>query len=195
MPRNVTRYPVTGPNSLWQIYKTVSRWKAMRNFVLIQAARYSPSLRFKNWIFRRLLGMKVGENTAFALMAMPDVFFPELITVGDDSIIGYNTTILCHEYLTREYRLGEVRIGSRVMIGAGCIILPGVTIGDGAVVGAGSVVVRDVAPGSFVAGNPLRVIRLQEEAEEAARESPEPPCSGTEALSRAAGRGAIDGEH
>ncbi|WP_234340167.1 acyltransferase [Gorillibacterium timonense] len=159
MPRKVERYPVTGPNSLWQVYKTVSPWRAMRNFVFIQVSRYSPSLRLKNWIFRHVLGMRVGENTAFALMAMPDVFFPERITVGDDSIIGYNTTILCHEYLTREYRLGDVRIGSRVMIGAGSIILPGVTIGDDAMVGAGSVVVRDVAPGSFVAGNPLQVIR------------------------------------
>ncbi|MEO3947712.1 DapH/DapD/GlmU-related protein [Gorillibacterium sp. CAU 1737] len=159
MPRKVERYPVTGPNSLWQVYSTVSRWKAIRNFIFIQVSRYSPSLRLKNAIYRRVLGMRVGRHTAFALMAMPDVFFPERITVGEDTIIGYNTTILCHEYLTHEYRLGDVRIGSRVMIGAGSILLPGVTIGDDAVVGAGTVVVRDVAPGSFVAGNPMQVIR------------------------------------
>jgi acetyltransferase-like isoleucine patch superfamily enzyme len=113
----------------------------------------------KNWIYRRLLGMKVGRDAAFALMVMVDVFFPQLISVGDNSIIGYNTTILAHEYLVKEYRLGEVRIGSGVMIGANCTILPGVTIGDGAIVGAGSVVHKDVAAGAFVAGNPLRVIR------------------------------------
>lgn len=103
--------------------------------------------------------MKVGQNTAFGLMAMVDVFFPEKITIGDNSIIGYNTTILAHEYLINEYRLGEVRIGSNVLIGANCTILPGVTIGDDAIIGAGSVVHKDVAAGSFVAGNPLRVIR------------------------------------
>ena len=103
--------------------------------------------------------MKVGRNTAFGLMAMVDVFFPERIPVGDNTIIGYNTTILTHEYLTNEYRLGDVNIGSHVMIGANTTILPGVTIGDDAVVGAGSVVHKDVAAGSFVAGNPLRVIR------------------------------------
>lgn len=157
--RNVKRYPTTGPNALWQVYHTVSKWKAMRNFVFIQITRYSPSLRLKLWIYRRILGMKVGNTTSFALMVMPDVFFPELIRVGDNTIIGYNSTILCHEYLTHEYRLGEVHIGSNVMIGANTTVLPGVTIGDGAVVGAGSVVHKDVAPGSFVAGNPLRVIR------------------------------------
>ncbi|MNP30240.1 Virginiamycin A acetyltransferase [compost metagenome] len=103
--------------------------------------------------------MKVGKETSFALMVMVDVFFPERIHVGDNCVIGYNTTILAHEYLIDEYRLGDVRIGSHVMIGANCTILPGVTIGDRAVVAAGAVVHKNVAPGSFVAGNPLQVIR------------------------------------
>lgn len=157
--RNTERYPVEGPNALWQMYKTVNRWKAVRNFVFIQLARYCPSLPVKNWIYRNVLGMKVGENTAFALMVMVDVFFPERIRIGSNTIIGYNSTILTHEYLIKEYRLGDVNIGSNVMIGANTTILPGVTIGDNAVVGAGSVVHRDVEPGSFVAGNPLQVIR------------------------------------
>ncbi|WP_127583194.1 acyltransferase [Paenibacillus koleovorans] len=157
--RNTERFPVEGPNALWQMYKTVSRFKAVRNFVFIQIARYCPSLPVKNWIYRRVLGMKVGNHTSFALMVMVDVFFPEKIHVGDNSIIGYNATLLTHEYLIKEYRLGEIRIGSHVMIGANVTVLPGVTIGDHAVVGAGSVVHKDVAPGSFVAGNPLQVIR------------------------------------
>nr|WP_187698908.1 acyltransferase [Paenibacillus alvei] len=144
---------------MWQIYRTVSPWKGMWNFICIQIARYSPSLRLKLWIYRRLLRMKVGEYTAFGLMAMVDVFFPERIEIGDNTIIGYNSTILAHEYLTHEYRLGTVRIGSHVMIGANSTILPGVTIGDHAVVAAGTVVYKDVLPGQMVGGNPMRVIR------------------------------------
>lgn len=168
--RKVDRYPVEGPNSLWQIYRTVSRWKGIRNFIFIQLARYSPSLKLKNAIYRRILGMKVGANTAFGLMVMVDVFFPEKIRIGDNTVIGYNTTILAHEYLIQEYRLGDVTIGSNVLIGANCTILPGVTIGDGAVVGAGCVVHKDVAPGSFVAGNPLQVIREADPADNTNRE-------------------------
>lgn len=82
--------------------------------------------------------------------------FPERISVGDNSIIGYNSTLLTHEYLIKEYRLGDIRIGSNVMIGANVTILPGVTIGDGAVIAAGSVVHKDVAPNARVGGNPLR---------------------------------------
>ncbi|WP_128896129.1 acyltransferase [Longirhabdus pacifica] len=160
--RNTKRYPVEGPNALWQIYKTVNKWKSVRNFIFIQVARYSPSLKFKNWIYRKVLKMKVGDHTAFALMVMVDVFFPEKISVGRNSIIGYNTTILAHEYLVKEYRLGEVNIGSHVMIGANTTILPGVTIGDHAVVGAGSVVNKDVPPYTFVAGNPAQRIKTVE---------------------------------
>lgn len=119
----------------------------------------------KNWIYRTFLRMKVGEDTAFALMVMVDLMFPEKITIGRNSVIGYNTTILSHEYLIKEYRLGEVYIGDEVLIGANSTILPGVTIGDGAIVSAGTLVHKDVPAGSFVGGNPMRMIYTKEEME------------------------------
>lgn len=160
--RRLDRYPVEGPNALWQIYRSVSPWKGVKNFICIQAARYCPVLPLKNWIYRKLLGMQIGEHTAFGLMVMVDVFFPEKIKIGTNSVIGYNTTILAHEYLIQEYRLGEVIIGDGVLIGANTTILPGVTIGDGAVVAAGSVVHKDVRAGAFVGGNPLRELERSE---------------------------------
>jgi acetyltransferase-like isoleucine patch superfamily enzyme len=114
-------------------------------------------------MYRKLLRMKVGNQTAFALMVMPDIMFPEKISVGHNTVIGYNTTILAHEYLIKEYRLGEVNIGNEVMIGANSTILPGVTIGDGAIVSAGTLVHKDVPPGCFVGGNPMKIIYTKEE--------------------------------
>jgi len=164
--RRTTRYSVSGTNSLWQIYKTVPFWKVVKNFIVIQVARYTPFLPVKNWLYRTLLKMEIGEHTAFALMVMPDIMFPEKIKVGRNSIIGYNTTILAHEYLIEEYRLGDVVIGDEVMIGANSTILPGVVIGDRAVVAAGTVVHKDVPAGAFVAGNPMRVVYTKEEMEQ-----------------------------
>ncbi|CAH2462612.1 MULTISPECIES: acyltransferase [Bacillus] len=161
--RRTTRYPVSGENSLWNVYKTVSFWKVMKNFIIIQIARYTPFLSVKNWLYRTFLRMEVGKKTSFALMVMPDIMFPEKITVGDNSIIGYNTTLLAHEYLIREYRLGEIVIGNEVMIGANTTVLPGVTIGDGAIVSAGTLVHKDVPGGAFVGGNPMRIIYTKEE--------------------------------
>lgn len=127
--RKTERFKVESSNSLWQIYKTVPFWKVVKNFIIIQLARYTPFLSMKNWLYRTFLKMEVGKQTSFALMVMPDIMFPERISVGRNSIIGYNTTILAHEYLIKEYRIGDVKIGDEVMIGANSTILPGVAIG------------------------------------------------------------------
>jgi len=170
--RKTTRYPVEGANSLWHVYKTVPFLKVVKNFIIIQLARYTPFLSLKNWMYRKLLRMEVGDQTSFALMVMLDVMFPEKITVGRNTVIGYNTTILAHEYLIKEYRLGDVIIGDEVMIGANSTILPGVTIGNGAIVSAGTLVHKDVPEGSFVGGNPMRIIFTKEELEERRKNDP-----------------------
>lgn len=144
-------------NTLVLWHQTVSLLKVLRNGVVILLARHSASLAFKRWLYRRL-GMQVGQHVSFAWQVTPDLFFPELIQVGDNSIIGYNTTILAHEYLLHEWRTGPVRIGANVVIGANCTILPGVVIGDGAVVSAMSLVNRDVPAGATVGGVPMRAL-------------------------------------
>ncbi|MDM5209244.1 acetyltransferase [Cytobacillus kochii] len=164
--RRTERYPVEGANSLWHVYKTVPFLKVVKNFVVIQLARYTPFLGVKSWLYRTFLRMKIGEQTSFALMVMLDVMFPEKISVGRNSVIGYNTTILAHEYLIKEYRLGTVEIGNEVMIGANCTILPGIVIEDGAIVSAGTLVHKDVPAGAFVGGNPMQIIFTKEEMEQ-----------------------------
>ncbi len=165
--RRTTKYPTKGSaNSLWHIYKTVPFLKVAKNFAVIQLSRYTPFVGVKNFLFRTFLKMDVGRQTSFALMAMPDVMFPERIKVGVNSIIGYNTTILAHEYLIDEYRIGDVIIGDHVLIGANTTILPGVEIGDGAIVSAATLVNRDIPPGVFAGGNPVKIIFTKEQMAE-----------------------------
>lgn len=123
------------------------------NYFVIVIARHLPSLRLKNFLYRRL-GMTVGRGVSWGLESTPDVFWPHLITVEDHAIIGYDATILCHEFLRDEYRTGPVEIGAGAMIGAGVIVLPGVQLGEGATVAANSLVTRDVPPDTTVAGVP-----------------------------------------
>ena len=50
-------------------------------------------------------------------------------------------------------------IGNAVDVGCNTVIMGGIQVGDRARIGAGSVVLRDVAAGDIVAGNPARSIR------------------------------------
>jgi acetyltransferase-like isoleucine patch superfamily enzyme len=86
------------------------------------------------------------------------VFWPELVTLEPHAIVGYDATLLCHEFLQEEYRTGEVVVGERAMVGAGAVVLPGVDVGDGARVAANSLVADDVPPGATVAGVPAEVV-------------------------------------
>ncbi|SMO65490.1 acyltransferase [Melghirimyces algeriensis] len=157
--RRTENHPVHQVNSLWQLYQTVPFWKVFRNVLVIELCRVLPFFSWKNVLYRRMLSMTVGRETAIAYKVMVDLLFPERIKIGKNSIIGYNTTLLTHEYLIEEFRVGDVEIGDSVMIGANTTILPGVRIGSGAVVGAGSLVNRDIPANTFAAGNPVRIIR------------------------------------
>ncbi|TDA65856.1 MAG: acyltransferase [Clostridia bacterium] len=161
--RRLERYPVTGKNSMQFWPRVVSPWRMVKNFVVIEIGRYIPVLSWKNSLYRRFLGLDIGSDASIGLMVMLDIFHPDYISIGAGSIIGYNTTILCHEFLPREYRLGRVSIGQGVLVGANCTILPGVSIGDGAVVAAHSLVNRDIPPHTLAGGVPARVIRPQED--------------------------------
>jgi len=152
------RHPTGGArNSLWSWPDAKSPLAVVRNYVVIVLARICPSLRLKNWLLRRI-GVTVGAGVSWGLESTPDVFWPERIAVGDDAIVGYDATLLCHEFLQDEYRLGDVVVEDRAMIGAGAVVLPGVTVGEGAQVAANSLVAEDVPPGTTVAGVPADVV-------------------------------------
>jgi len=144
-------------NPLWQVYKIVKFPKVFKQTCIIEISRFIPSMSLKRYIYRKFLKMTIGQNTSFAYKVSPDLFYPELISVGNNSVIGYNTTILTHEVLVDEWRYGRVSIGHHTLIGANVTILPGVTIGNHVKVGAGTVITKDVPDYSFVIGNPMHI--------------------------------------
>ena len=154
----ITVNPTRGPlNSLQYWTEAKHPLRVMLNYALVVLARIAPSLRLRSWLLRRL-GVTVGDGVSWGLEATPDVFWPELITVEDHAIVGYDATLLCHEFLQAEYRTGEVVVGERAMVGAGAIVLPGVEIGAGAQVAANSLVTEDVPPEATVAGVPAEQV-------------------------------------
>ena len=141
-------------------------WHKVRNPVrilvsslILAFAKYFPSLSAKRG-FLRLVGAKVGKNVSLAPSTI-DPLFPDLISIGDNVMIGWDVMILTHEIKGNEFRKGEVIIGENATIGARSVILAGVTIGKNAVVEACSLVNKDVKDGEIVGGVPIKKISLK----------------------------------
>ncbi len=145
--------------------KSLRNWKKVRhpmrvlfNFLVITFCKFMPDIEFKNRLYRAI-GMKIGKNVTINGTNL-DVFFPELIEIGDNTIIGGFTTIITHEFLNDgHWRKGRVKIGKNVMMGALGLVMPGVEIGDNAKIAAYSLVNKNVKANSFVGGVPAKEIR------------------------------------
>ena len=113
------------------------------------------------------MGLCVGKNFNPQLGFELDPSHCWLIEIGDNVTFGPHVQVLAHDasmYNALEYtKIGRVRIGNDVFIGAGSIILPNVKIGDNSIVGAGSIVTKDIPPNVVCGGNPAKVISTMDD--------------------------------
>lgn len=133
-----------------------SRFRIAGHIYLFELCKYLPPA-VKNRLYRTA-GVEIGAGTVIAPHAQVDPFFPEKITIGSGSVIGWGTKLLTHETYDDQWHVGPIEIGDDVTLGHTTSTRPGVTIGDGAVVAAHSFVNRDVAPGEKVGGVPIETL-------------------------------------
>src|SRR5262245_46676231 len=170
LDREYEEHVVGGPNAHQFWYKArnhingpvLGPLRIVLNYVIIYACMHLPSLALKRWIFRSL-GMRLGRGVTIASGVTLDYFFPELIEIGDNTIVGMDAMLLTHEFLHDRFRSGRVHIGANCLVGANSTVLAGVTLGDGTTVSAMSLVHKGTVPGAFVGGVPIR--RLTRRAE------------------------------
>lgn len=104
---------------------------------------------------QRSLGTLIGKRCRF--LGRVDPLNPQLVEIGDFSVIGGESVLLAHGPGFDERLVTSV--GDYVYIGYRVTVLPGVKIGDGCIIGAGAIVTRDIPAGKVVAGNPARILR------------------------------------
>ena len=141
----------------WKKVKPLCR--VMRNWACFVVAFYAPA-PLKPWLYRRV-GLKIGKKVQIMPGFATDIFFPELISIGDNSVIGMDTFFSCHEFTVDEFKYGPIKVEKNVLIGARSFILPGVTIGEGAIVSAQTLIYKDVPPKTLAFGSPLQFRELK----------------------------------
>lgn len=143
--------------------------------------RFSPRLLW-NWrcFLLRLFGAKVGRNVH--ILPSVRIFIPWNLEIGEWSSVGFDALIynlglvrigskvtvsqrahLCagsHDFRDPAMPLTKppIEIGDEAWICADAFVGPGVSVGKRAVVAARAVVVKDVAEGVIVGGNPAKEI-------------------------------------
>lgn len=125
--------------------------KIIRNFI----RQYI--IRFRTLYLVRIWGHKLHPTTIISFSAYLDRTSPDLIEIGEYSIVTRGAMILSHDY--SQSKSARLCIGKNCLIGANAIVLPGVSIGDEVVVGAGSVVTKNIESNSIAVGNPAAIIK------------------------------------
>jgi non-ribosomal peptide synthetase-like protein len=142
-------------------YFSVGAWRWASYNALTLMLRFT----FANWLrvtpllplYHRLMGMKVGARVQINTAVVAD---QNLISIGDDTVIGGDVTLVAHAAERGKLVTAPVAIGRNVTVGLMAVIFPGCEIGDGAVIAAGAVLSKGtkVAPGEVWAGVPARRI-------------------------------------
>lgn len=112
-------------------------------------------------------GFRFGKNFNIEKGANIDRAFCNIISCGDNVTLAKDVYILAHDASMKKFigktKVGPVKIGSNVFIGARTVVLPGVKIGDNVIIGANSVVTKNIPSGELWAGCPARFIKKTSE--------------------------------
>lgn len=97
---------------------------------------------------------KIGPR--FVIAHGVGVVIGETAEIGADCLLLHGVTLGAKDYL--EGRM-HPKLGDRVRVGAGAVLLGPITVGDDAFIGANAVVLSDVPPGAIAVGVPARILR------------------------------------
>ena len=99
-------------------------WRRILVMVLVGISFLMKGTPLKNRLYR-LMGAHIGKNAEIMQLVWLGHFRPELIFIGENTLLGAYTRVTVHAYEgSGRFRYGLVEIGSRCTIGAGTGIGP-----------------------------------------------------------------------
>lgn len=118
------------PNAINWRSLNLPAWRKALVLVQVAVSFFMKGVPLKNRLYR-WMGVHVGRNVEIMQMAWLDHYRPELIWIGDNTLLGAFTRITVHAYEGQgRFRYGLVEIGKDCVIGAGTGIGP-IKIEDG----------------------------------------------------------------
>lgn len=107
-------------------------WRYYRFWVVMTLIRNAPATMFKGSplysLYLRLLGAKLGPNTVIECRSVP--VCTDLITIGDNTILRKESTVLGYRAEAGYIHTGPVRIGRDAFVGEASILDINTEIGD-----------------------------------------------------------------
>lgn len=115
-------------------------WRYYRFWVVMMLIRSAPATIFKGSplysLYLRLLGAKLGPNTVIECRSVP--VCTDLITIGDNTILRKESTVLGYRAEAGFIHTGSVRIGRDAFVGEASVLDIDTQMGDGAQLGHSS---------------------------------------------------------
>ncbi len=164
------RYRAAGARPVGVVFFTQGFWAST-----VYRCQHAANRRFRRWPGIGAIVRVFAAVAQKAVEVLTGISLPAGMEAGEGLYIGHFGNIIVSPAASlgrncnlsqgvtlgaagRGDRHGAPRLGDRVYIGAGAIVLGAVDIGDDAAIGAGAVVTKSVPARGVVVGNPARLI-------------------------------------
>ena len=147
-----------GTHALWSCW--CSRWDFVYvawEFLTRQALTRLSGTLWMAW-YLRAMGVKVGKRVVLG-NGFAQVVDPDMLAIGDDATV--DTMFQAHSFEDRVLKLDHVKVGPRVTLRRGSVILYGATFGEGCILEGHSVVMKNekLLPRRMYVGAPSQPAR------------------------------------
>lgn len=129
------------------------RWLFLRRVPLLPKA------------IQRLIRVVYGATIPYTCDIGPGTRFPhgaQGVVLHQEAVIGRDCVIQCSVVLGGRKGLpGAPKLGDRVEVGAGAVLLGDIVVGDAAWIGANAVLLQSIPPRAVAVGVPAKVLRVR----------------------------------